>query len=247
MARGLYDLCRSADSEPVKVASTIVMPTSRQTKDYQFCVECEDVLNKGGESWVLPRLATNDKNFPLYETLLRATPVFDEGDLQAYYAAAIPEIAVDKIMHFALGMFWKASVHSWRGGETKSRIELGPVSEALRRFLLDQGPFPENIALMVEVVPPSAASILFLDPCEREYHQWRTFFCYVPGILFALSVGEYISEALKTGCFVANPHHPIVVSNNIHDKLEDLLKRKYFSTRKSEKLQATLEARKNRG
>ena len=246
MARGLYDYCRTADSEPIKMGAGIIMQTSRQTKDYLLCGQCEDVLNKGGENWILPKLATIEKSFPLYEMLSRVTPVFDEGDLRVYNTALIPEVAADKIAHFAVGMFWKASVHSWLGGETDPRIELGPYSEALRRFLLGHTTFPENVALLVEIVPPSAASIGILDPCERVCDQWHTFFCYVPGILFALSVGKQLSEEIRTGCFVGNSNHPLLVSNNIHEKLEGLLKEKYFSTPKSRQLQAAMEAQRRR-
>ncbi len=246
MARGLYDYCRAADSEPIKMGAGIIMQTSRQTKDYLLCGECEDLLNKGGENWILPKLATIEKSFPLYEMLSIATPAFDEGEFRAYNAAQIPEIAVDKIAHFAVGMFWKASVHSWLGGEANPRIELGPYSEALRKFLVGLTSFPENVALLVEIVPPSAASIGILDPCERVRDQWHTFFCYVPGVLFALSVGKQLSEEVRVGCFAGNSNHPLLVSNDIHEKLDGLLKKKYFSTPKSRKLQATLNARKKR-
>ena len=55
----LYDYCRNSVGEsPMCVANGVVMVTDRQVQDYLLCLECEEVLNKGGETWVNPKLAT---------------------------------------------------------------------------------------------------------------------------------------------------------------------------------------------
>ena len=115
MPAALYDYCRKGEHRPIKVGMGFVVPTDRQTQDYLLCEDCEDVLNSGGERWILDKLATWERTFPLYDVLTKVPPLFDEDGMVVYLAGQNPEIAVEKLTHFALGLFWKASVHSWMG------------------------------------------------------------------------------------------------------------------------------------
>jgi len=135
MPRALYDLCRAPDSEPVFVSSELMVQTSRQTQDHLLCEGCDTSLSTNGEDWLLPKLATLNDRFLLYEILRKVPPDAVEGDIAIYAAARNPEINVARIVHFAMGIFWKASVHPWKKGRTEPRIELGPYSEKLRMFL----------------------------------------------------------------------------------------------------------------
>jgi hypothetical protein len=82
-----------------------------------LCTDCEGVLNKGGENWMLPLFAKRDGSFGFYDLLTSMPPVAALGHTRLYFGAQNPIIDSDKIIHFAMGIFWKASVHSWRGGE----------------------------------------------------------------------------------------------------------------------------------
>src|SRR5256885_5057970 len=146
MPASLYDLCRAPDSEPVFVTSQVVMHTSRQTKHPLLCWNCEQLISSSGESWVLPRLATIDGKFPLVEILTSRPPEVVDDESTAYAAAKNPGIDVSKLLHFASSIFWKAAVHSWKGGQTEPQIELGPYADPLRRFVLKAGPFPTYMA-----------------------------------------------------------------------------------------------------
>lgn len=159
MSSFVYDYCRKGKHSPIKVGGGIILPTDRQTKDYLLCQECEDVLNRGGEGWIADKLATWERTFPLYDILTEQKPSFDEDGGAVYLAAENPEIKVDKLAHFALGLFWKASVHSWSGSGTSPRIELGPYSDKIRRWLRGESEFPEHVFLLVVVEKPSNAQI----------------------------------------------------------------------------------------
>lgn len=98
-----------------------------------------------------------------------------DGDLRCYGASRIPEIDFPKLTHFAMGVFWKASAHSWRGGETTPLIELGKYGELLRVFLSGEAPFPEKMALVVGVIPPAVKTINFCYPYRGSacgYHNY---------------------------------------------------------------------------
>lgn len=239
MPRALYNYCRSGDSEPIKVSSEIAMITSRQTKDYLLCFECEGVLNKGGEMWILPKLAAKDrKSFPLYEIISGTVPAFDEPDMKIYYGANIPGLEIAKITHFAMGLFWKAGVHSWEKDSKTSRIELGPYADKIRKYLIGDAAFPKHVSLSVNVTKPSKAANLFNDPHETFSKEggYRTHFYYVPGVLFMLNIGRQISQELILGCFATNMYHPIVVSDGLHDHLEGVVRNMYLRVPKSKKL-----------
>lgn len=113
----------------MRVANDAVMLTDHQVQDYLLCLDCEDILNKGGETWVNPKLATIKASFPLYDLLMKVAPAFQDEKGGVYWAAQNPDIDVEKLTHFAMGIFWKGAVHAWRIGREKIRIDLGPYAK----------------------------------------------------------------------------------------------------------------------
>ena len=236
MPAGLYETCRAEDSEPIKVSDQIVMATSRQTQDYLLCAGkggCEERLNLGGEAWTLPLLMKKDRGFPLYDILRRYALEFDEEDVKAYLGSAIPEIDVNKLTHFAMGIFWKASVHSWKKEKAEPRIKLGPYSNVIRRYLMGEAGFPEHVSLVVNVSPSHRAPVLFTDPVTGE--DKHSHFVYVPGIMFAIMVGRTHTVEIKEHCFAKHPNHPIMIWDGLLKQFEDKLKRQFFKAPKSRK------------
>lgn len=119
-----------------------------------FAKTVRNVLNQGGESWIADKLATWERTFPLYDLLTKYPPDFDQEGLAVYFAAKNPEIKVNKLTHFAIGMFWKASVHSWSGTQSEPRINLGPYSEKIRTWLRGENEFPRHMYLIAVVSRP---------------------------------------------------------------------------------------------
>ena len=213
LSRGLYDLCRAASSEPVILTSKVVMHTSRRVKDYLLCAPCDNFLGQKGENWLLPRRATMSGSFPLFEILRRVPPDVNEQDSQGYAAARNPGIDVAAITHFAMGIYWKASVHSWSSNETEPYIKLGPYSEQLRRFLRAELPFPEHMVLVVGALPHASRFIHFVAPYRGSNTAHRNFVFAVPGMQFNLLVGKGIPPETREICFCRNPFQPIVVAD----------------------------------
>src|SRR5450756_406723 len=78
----------------------------------------ENVITRSvrmGESWLLPKLAQQDGPFPFLDILEKGSPIASKEGGLAYIASNNPEVDIEKLTHFALGIFWKASVHSWSG------------------------------------------------------------------------------------------------------------------------------------
>lgn len=213
----LYGLCRTPQSQPVVVTQDLVVQSSRQWQDYLLCEECDNSFSDKGERWVLPLLAKSDGSFLFYATLVGRAPDAVEGNSALYAAAKNPEIDVAKLTHFAMGIFWKASVHSWSGERNASAIDLGKYGEGVRRFLREEGCFPECMALIVGVSPPPVMptfNMPYLDSA-KDFH---SFLFHVPGINFALHVGNLVSSDLKKTCFASHPLHPIILSPDLSGK-----------------------------
>jgi hypothetical protein len=239
MPAALYDYCRKGEHGPIKVGGGFVMPTDRQTQDYLLCEDCEDVLNTGGERWILDKLATWERTFPLYDLLTKVPPFFDEDGMVVYLAGQNPEIEVEKLTHFALGLFWKASVHSWRGDTTDPRIDLGPYSEEIRKWLRGQNAFPKYVYLVVVVEKPQKAQITMNDPYEGVRQGWRTHFVHVPGVLFMMALGKTVDDSVRT-LSITNAGNPINLSDALTENFEKLM---VETLRNSHKTQAYLRAK----
>jgi hypothetical protein len=222
MPAALYDYCRKGEHRPIRVGDGVVLPTDRQTQDYLLCTPCEDVLNKGGEKWVADKLATWEKKFPLYDILTEVPPLFDEDGMVVYLAANNPRVEVIKLLHFALGIFWKASVHSWRGDTADPRIELGPYSGKIRKWLLDGNEFPQSLYPIIVVEKPQRAQICLNDPYEGERLGYHTHFFHVPGILFMMALGATVDENVRA-LAVNNAGNPINVSEDLTSDFERLM------------------------
>lgn len=232
MSSGLYDLCGTANDDPIFVSSKVILQSGRQLKYPLLCEECDGMLGREDENWVLPLLARSDGKFPFFDFLKNVPPDVNDTDILAYSASRIPEIDCPKIVHFAIGIFWKASVHSWRGGETAPLIDFGKYGESLRTFLRGESPFPEKIALVVGVVPPPVKTINFCFPYRGSASGYHNFLFHIPGIEFALNVGNTIPQGIKATCFASHTLHPIFVSTEIADAIKDVIQ---GATRKAHK------------
>jgi hypothetical protein len=213
--RAIYESCSTKDLDPVVITSDAIRHTSRQLQHPLLCSGCDNSLNRKGEDWLLPLLATDDGQFRFYD-LLSAVPadIEDAGSrVRVYGAARNQRIKINKLAHFALGIFWKASIHSWRGKEREPLIRLGTYREPLRVFLRGEAGFPQEMALVVFVLPPPVTQISSCVPSLTSKTDCHHYAFYVPGIQFLLLVGKQIPRADRRLCFVSNPLHPMIVSD----------------------------------
>jgi hypothetical protein len=130
--------------------------------------------------------------------------------MAAYAGVKVPDIRTDFLVHFALGIFWKAGVHDWQTGHGTLRLELGSYQDDMRSFLLG-GLFPQHASLMINVVPPSLPTISAYMPYTIKAAGFTFHSFYVPGVEFMLTVGKRTPDFLKAMCVVSNPARPIVV------------------------------------
>src|SRR5690348_7325615 len=67
----------------------------------------------------------------------KQAPVGKAVDWKLYETVSNPEIDVDKLTHFGIGVFYKGAVHSWNNGTSEPYMKLASEEqEALRQYLL---------------------------------------------------------------------------------------------------------------
>ena len=245
---GVYKYHRKGEHRPIRIGRGIVLPTDEQTQDYLLCDDCEDILSRGGETWVVGKLLTLEKKFPLYDLLTQQKSDIDANEILVYFAARNPKIKTDRLMHFALGIFWKASVHSWGAREIDQLINLGPYSDRIRLWLRGEGEFPEHLYLNVFISRPQKAQPSACEPVALVGQGWRRFDFHVPGLSFVLNTGRMVDTAIRALSLHA-PGHPINVADSFTSKSEQLLLEHFQRNRKPKAFWKAMEkiARESRG
>jgi hypothetical protein len=212
-------MCRSETDEvadPIairndpEIKAFRVFQTSKQITGHVLCFPCEQILSAKGEDWVLPQLSTLQR-FPLYEKLTTIEPAIVDGDMAAYEGVEVPHIQTDSLIHFAMGIFWKAAAHDWQTGHGTLRLEFGPYRDQIRTFLLS-GLFPKHAYLMINVVPPTYPTVSAYVPYRSHKLEFAFYSFYVPGVEFTLALSRTTPDYLRAVCVVHNPVRPIVVS-----------------------------------
>lgn len=215
----VYRMCRSETDEvpdPIgirndpKIKAFRVFQSSRQITGYVLCSSCEQLLNIKGEDWVLPQLSTLQE-FPLYQKLTTIDPAIADGDMAAYESVKIPDIQTDSLIHFGMGIFWKAAAHDWQTGHGTLRLEFGPYLEQIRAFLLG-GLYPKHAYLMINVVPPTYPTVSAYVPYRSRKLEFAFYSFYVPGIEFTLALSRTTPDYLRAVSVAHGPAKPIITS-----------------------------------
>jgi len=247
VSRKAHEYCDREGHNPIVLTRGTLMASDRQIQHPLLCFDCEQILNFEGENWCVDKLATFEKTFPLYDLVAKGHPVAANGTT-IYFVRDVPEVETEKIIHFGMGMFWKAAVHSWEGGTTDPRIDLGPYAEPIRAWLRGESSFPRHCYLVVNIAPPERAQIGLFAPYLAEKKSWHVYYVYVPGLLFMLNVGRRVGDGPKTLCLSNNPDRPILSSGNLLDEFDMASKEQLLGAKRTRSfLRAMDKVAKERG
>jgi len=245
MPHSLYAHCWIEEYEPVHFSRDVMFPTNRQTTHPLFCGGCEQLLIREGENWVLPLLPKLGGPFSLRDRLTKQPPIYQDAQKALYATANNPEIDVQKLMHFAVGVFFKAAVHSWASDRTEPHIDLGADADALRLFLLGQAGLPKHIALCITLDSSPVILQAMIDPWRGSNLEYEHYFFYVPGMVAQLLIGDGVQEAMMRNCINSNGIRPVLVEE-VSRIIRDVTREQVASARKTKKLvdiTAEIEAR----
>ena len=196
----LYGIIREHSGVPVVIQDGNAVQTSRQMSAALLCADCEQVLNRNGESWVLRNCYRGNGAFPLAALLreeLTHGAVLTQGP---YWLPSTTAVALNQLIHFAASVFWRAAVRSWvllRCG-TPVRLRLGPYEERLRRYLLG-GLCPEGACFFVVLNSNTTDDNAALYPPQATDRgdTYRRYQFLIPGLFFQVVLGSMIPRGLK--------------------------------------------------
>lgn len=203
---GFYRIIRKATptENPVLVNKTSAFMSSAQARKHLLCGECEQRFNKDGEDWVLKNCWRSPTDFPLHSALMAETPFLDDEGFTSYQGKKVEAVDIDKLAHFGLSIFWRASVHDWRVGREKDeRISLGPYQEALRLYLLGKSRIPDGIVLLVtlsKALDDMHNRVSAMPWFFNRTPEYRSYKLIVTGLTFQLFVGMMIPKRIRRIC-----------------------------------------------
>src|ERR1700751_4466866 len=118
LPRSLYKKVRTVglgNNDPTIVSAGQKPKTSsHQYQEYLLCRDCEQRFSRNGEQYVMELAHTKGK-LPLLEMLEQIPKANAEfGRTKAYDEAITPHIDRNKLAYFALSVFWRASVITWK-------------------------------------------------------------------------------------------------------------------------------------
>jgi hypothetical protein len=233
-------------NEPMVMTSRVILQSSKQITNYAFCADCEDVFNKGGESWVVNKLATIE-SFPLRDRVNAIAPQIDEPGFKVFSAGTVPSFKIDKLVHFSLGIFWKSAACTWKIlGTTVNTIDLGPYKEPIRQFLLGRESFPKHVGLVTYLDSNRPPLIAMTPPRRFRNESFHLFGFYINGMECLLCVGRGFQATHGDFCIASAPSNPIFLMSDVGNNFFDTMKPFTEKSHRARNLIRTLEEYKRK-
>lgn len=189
----------SKSNNPILLKGEKNLRTSAQVKSHLLCSKCEGRLSTYGENHVFRYTYRQSGKFKFQDILENLSPEFKTENALVYSGSGIPEIKTEHFVHFAAGVFWKASVGKWFFLKEKLKNnQLGnKYEEQLSRFLIGDCPFPENLVLTMSISNESEPLPIVIFPQYEKRDGYFQHRFYIPGIEFILWAGNLVPKEIK--------------------------------------------------
>ena len=214
--KALYRLCRppGANQHPLVITEKFKVQGPFEMKDYFLCDACEDKFNRRGEDWIMKQCYRGRGRFWLRDKLMPENAIMAHEGSSVYSGAAIEGVDVAALTYFPLSVFWRTAARSWKlRGQEMPALRLGLYEDALRLYLLDQSPFPENVALTVWVSTADVPLFATHFPISERTETSIVHRFYIPGIQFMLSLGKQLDDSIRRCCIATGVGNPIFTSD----------------------------------
>jgi len=220
-AGGYKAIQKSMDRAPVVVNPDITIKKNEQTKDYLLCADCEQRFSRNGEAWILAHCNQPERGFRLKEIIDGVAPI-GRTDSMSFYSAANTQIDIEKMTYFVSSIMWRGSAHQWHSGNHRVQSpNLGPYEDDLRRYLLGETGFPENMALWISVITDPKLWVTMIVPYGEKLAgqaYWRYKFVF-HGLTFMFFVGRTIDPLIRRSCSYRSPEQFIFMGDNLNDMI----------------------------
>jgi hypothetical protein len=179
----------------------------RHVTAHLLCSDCEQRFNNLGETWMMQQV-WNGERFPLLDRLNVAMEIRPFAGAVAYSGADCG-IDTEKLGYFALSVLWRAAVRTWTTSKySTERIELKAFEEPIRLYLLGDGQFPANVAVVATVCTDRYSRVFYL-PAPASFPipiPLQAFAFLALGVQFLIFTGPF---APTVACCVQSPQRLI--------------------------------------
>jgi hypothetical protein len=217
--------------------------SSTQLSDYLLCSDCEQEFNTNGESWVLANIPRSyGGKFPILEALNAELAILEEGGTKVYAGAKVKSLDMDKIVYFAMSVFWRGAVDVWKSSlhSDAPDVHLCGYEKPIRQFLLGSSPLPDDVSLRVFVCPNGSVLNAMLVPWEAPLPECSRYLFYVSGLGFVLHLAGKLAPQFKATCAYHSPDKVIMLSTDFENLIRDIL-RDQVKNRDASKVQKMLQ------
>jgi len=216
--KAAYRLVRGEgkNPHPLLAQANSAIRTSAQMRAHALCRDCEQRLHEGGEDTFFRYCYRDSEGFRLLEMLRRAPALLQSPKAAVYVVPSADEKTIEQIGYFGVSLFWKSSVQAWNDGTgPAASIPLGPYEERFRRFLMQEGNFPAEAAIVIEVSDESNRLIRVVGtPFTMKKATNHVHCVHICGVRFNLMVGQRMPQALKQLCAFRRSPKIVLVSKN---------------------------------
>lgn len=239
LPKGAYKINRAPalkNASPVVLSDDQLLQSSAQLSDYLLCSDCEQRFGKNGEAWVLKNVPRNYREkFPILDTLNAETPLLVDGGTKLYAGAKVKSLDMEKMVYFAMSVFWRGAVHKWTSSLRSEApdVHLGAYEEPIRQFLLGTSPLPDDVAIWVLVCPNGSVLNAMLAPWEAHLPECSRYFFYISGLCFVLHFADKLPQSYRTTCAYHSPDKIIWVSAELDGVIRQILRNEVENRNKS--------------
>jgi hypothetical protein len=192
-------------------------------KAHLLCFDCEQRLNRLGESEVLRWLAPKArKKFPLHDRLRVALPCAEAGPYSIYKGSDVG-LDTEKFAYFTLSVAWRRSIHEWIGfdGVPMPPWNLGTFGEQMRTFLVGDTGFPPDTCIQVLVCTDAHSREFWTVPTAGVLHNCLAFDFLARGVWFRGLMGHHLpANSRYVNC--ASPYGRILHGHCREETMEKL-------------------------
>lgn len=246
LPKGAYRVNRALalnNPHPVVLSNDELLQSSAQLSDYLLCSECEQRFSRNGEAWVLANIPRDyGEKFPVLEALKGEASILEDGGTKAYAGAKVKFLDMEKIVYFALSVFWRGAVHVWESSlhSEAPDVHLCGYEEPIRQFLRGTSPLSEDVSLTVYVCPNGSVLNAMLVPWDAHLPECSRYIFYLSGLGFVLHFADKLPPQFKATCAYHSPDKPIMLSTDFENLIREIL-RDQVKNRDGSKVQKMLQ------
>jgi hypothetical protein len=212
LPKGLYKTAGAGatglkNPNPVMNINGVLKQISDQYRGYVLCESCENLFTKQSESWVLANLPKQYGDpCALQDALAPLTPTSGGQRWERYNVSQVQEFDIPKLVYFGMSIFWRSVAHDWKtsAGQKAPLVDLGAYEEPIRKFLLGNAPFPDDVVLAIDIWPYKDVLPLLHPVVTEQLPQGvRRYWFYVPGLQCFLFTGANIPKDARESAATA--------------------------------------------